>query len=216
VDNPTRTADYLARRDTRLAELKATLREVLRGKTHLTLEIGCGHGHYLTAYAVAHPETFCLGIDLLKDRIARATRKRDRARVQNLAFLEAEATELLAVLPADVALAEIFILFPDPWPKRRHHKNRILQPEFLSTLAARSSPGARLLFRTDYAPYYTDAHRTVARHHAWALAPGEPWPFELETVFQSRAESFQSLIARHTVGIAPSEALATVGHRVVE
>jgi tRNA (guanine-N7-)-methyltransferase len=196
VDNPLRTAEYRARRDTALAELTARLHEILRGKTRVTLEIGCGHGHYLTGYAAAHPQTFCLGIDLLKDRIARATRKRDRAGLPNLVFLEAEATDVLATLPASTMLSEVFILFPDPWPKRRHHKNRILQPEFLTALAQKTSPSARLFFRTDYAPYFEDAHASLAAHPDWTLAASaEAWPFELKTVFESRATTFQSLIA---------------------
>jgi tRNA (guanine-N7-)-methyltransferase len=201
VDNLVRNADYLARCDTRIADLKTTLSDSLRGKTRLTLEIGCGHGHYLTGYAAVHPEAFCVGIDLLKDRIARAGRKRDRARLQNLVFIQAEAADLLTVLPSDVVLADVFILFPDPWPKRRHHKNRILQPEFLSALAVKASSGARLFFRTDYAPYYEDAHRTVAAHGDWELNSGDSWPFELETVFQSRADSYQSLIARRAAAL---------------
>jgi tRNA (guanine-N7-)-methyltransferase len=201
VDNPLRTAEYLARRDTCLAELTASLHEILRGKTQVTFEIGCGHGHYLTGYATAHPQSFCLGIDLLKDRIARATRKRDRAGLPNLVFLQAEATDVLTTLPASTRLSDIFILFPDPWPKRRHHKNRILQPEFLTTLAQKTSPSARLFFRTDYALYFEDAHATLAAHPDWTLADcAEAWPFELKTVFQSRAAAFQSLIAyRSTV-----------------
>jgi tRNA (guanine-N7-)-methyltransferase len=197
VDNAARTADYLARRDSRLSGLKTFLADALLAKTQpqITLEIGCGHGHYLTAYAAAHPGSFCIGIDLLKDRIARAGRKRDRAKLTNLLFLEAEAREFLDALPPSVVLADVFILFPDPWPKRRHHKNRILQPDFLSALAAKANPGTRLCFRTDYAPYFADAHATATAHSDWKLAPSEPWPFELETVFQSRADSYQSLLA---------------------
>ncbi len=198
MENPARTADYLARRDSRLSDLKTSLANTLLAevRTRITLEIGCGHGHYLTAYAAAHPESFCIGIDLLKDRIARASRKRDRAKLTNLIFLEAEAREFLDSLPAGTFLADIFILFPDPWPKRRHHKNRIIQPEVLSDLAAKSRAGALLCFRTDYAPYFVDAHATVAGHADWTLEPVTPWPFELETVFQSRADSYQSLVAQ--------------------
>jgi tRNA (guanine-N7-)-methyltransferase len=196
VDNAVRTADYLARRDTRLADLKTFLAETLPGKPPLTLEIGCGHGHYLTGYATAHPEAFCIGIDLLNDRILRAGRKRDRARLTNLIFLQAEAREFLDALPPDATLADVLILFPDPWPKRRHHKNRILQPDFLAALANKCAPSARLCFRTDYAPYHTHAHRAVAAHSDWKHDPSAVWPFELETVFQSRADAYQSLIAR--------------------
>jgi tRNA (guanine-N7-)-methyltransferase len=195
VDNAARTADYIARRQRRFLELQRFLDDTLRDKTHLTLEIGCGHGHYLTAYAAAYPAMFCVGIDLLKDRIARAGRKRDRAKLANVVFLEADAREFIEVLPIHVRLKEIFILFPDPWPKRRHHKNRILQLDFLSVLAKRAGEGTRLCFRTDYAPYYADTQKIIAGHSDWTLDESALWPFELETVFQSRATSYHSLIA---------------------
>ncbi len=200
MENAARTADYLARRDSRLSGLKKLLADSLPAKAQslLALEIGCGHGHYLTAYAAAHPDSFCIGIDLLKDRIARAGRKRDRAKLTNLLFLEAEAREFLDALPSSVDLADVFILFSDPWPKRRHHKNRILQTDFLSALAAKARPDARLCFRTDYAPYFSSAQGTVAGHSDWKLDASDPWPFELETVFQSRAASYQSFVARRT------------------
>ncbi|ATC64022.1 SAM-dependent methyltransferase [Nibricoccus aquaticus] len=204
MDNAARTADYLSRRDSRLSALKTFLADSVPAKalSQLTFEIGCGHGHYLTAYAAAHPDAFCIGIDLLKDRIIRAGRKRDRAKLTNLLFLEAEAREFLDALPSLAALADIFILFSDPWPKRRHHKNRILQSDFLSALAAKTRPGARLCFRTDYAPYFSAAQATVASHSDWKVDASDSWPFELETVFQSRAASYQSLVARRASHLA--------------
>ena len=83
--------------------------------THL-----CGHGHFLSAYAAAHPKTYCLGVDLVTQRIERANRKQTRLALQNLAFLKADVVETLASLPPYVQLAGIFVLFPDPWPKTRH------------------------------------------------------------------------------------------------
>ncbi len=216
VDNPARTADFFARRDTRLAALRETLAALLRDQPCITLEIGCGHGHFLAAYAAARPvclsafnllaaaapvpppETpFCIGIDLIGERIARARRKAARAGLEpRLAFLQAEAGEFLASLPARAALADIFILFPDPWPKRRHHKNRLIQPGILDALAARAGPAARLCFRTDYPPYFEEARATVSAHKQWLVDPELPWPFEQETVFQNRAKTYQSFVAR--------------------
>ena len=182
-----------------MAALRAELAELFYGREHerIVLEIGCGHGHFLTAYAAAHPEKFCVGFDIVLDRIVRAGRKRARAELEkNLAFVRAEATEFFAALPAPVRFTEIFILFPDPWPKRRHHKNRMIRPGILSALAARATNATRLCFRTDHAPYFADARRTIAEHGAWKIAPAnEPWPFEFQTVFQERAAGFQSLVA---------------------
>ena len=204
MENAVRSAEYLSQRQTRLDELRATLADTLAAHPRVTLEIGCGHGHFLTAYAAAHPQTFCVGVDLVIDRVVRAARKRDRAALPNLAFIRAEALEFLSVLPAHVRFADVFILFPDPWPKRRHHKNRIIQPELLTTLATLAEPAARLCFRTDYAPYFDEARATISAHPDWQTDPAAPWPFELVTVFQSRAASYQSLVALRKQAAAPA------------
>ncbi len=181
----------------RLAEVRTQLDTLAQTWPHrITLEIGCGHGHFLTAYAQAHPDEYCLGLDIIADRILRAQKKAHRAGLTNLAFLHAEAALLLDALPADWELQHIFVLFPDPWPKRRHHKNRLMQPDFLQKLAAKTAgQGARLNFRTDYEPYYKDAMAVLQMHAKWE-GTDEPWPFEFETVFQSRADTFHSCVAK--------------------
>lgn len=189
----------LDRRKTAIAD---QLAKILQGKSRFVWEVGCGHGHFLTAFAQAHPETLCLGIDIASDRIDRGQRKRDRANLANLHFLHAEARLFLNALPAGVSIAEIFILFPDPWPKARHHKHRILQPDFLAAAADRSTADARLCFRTDFPPYFDDATAAIRRHPQWQEA-NDRWPFEFDTVFQSRAERYQSLIARRTPSPPP-------------
>ncbi|MFT3868739.1 MAG: methyltransferase domain-containing protein [Nibricoccus sp.] len=195
MDNPARTAEYIARRAARCDDLKRTLTGLLAGRKRITLEIGAGHGHFLTDYATAHPEEFCIGVDIVRDRVERATRKRDRAKLSNLVFLLAEAGEFLGALPADVAFQRVFVLFPDPWPKRRHHKNRLMQAEFLSTIATRAEKAAHLCFRTDHAAYFAAAKAEVLAHPDWEVLPEAPWPFERVTVFQSRAPAYESLVA---------------------
>jgi len=185
----------------RIADLRERLATLLQTTRPLTLEIGSGHGHYLTAYAQAHPERFCIGIDLIGDRLDRSARKSNRAGLTNIAWLHADVRLFLEALPADTRLAEIFLLFSDPWPKRRHWKNRVLQPEFLTALATRAGEGARFCFRTDHAPYFSQARNHVDEHTDWTLAPEEPWPFELATVFQLRADGHQSFIARRSAGV---------------
>ena len=191
---PLELAQALA--SSRLAEIRAQLAPLLPSTRPITLEIGSGHGHYLTAYAAAHPENLCIGIDLIGDRLERSARKSTRAKLANIAWMHADARLFVEALPADTALAEIFVLFSDPWPKRRHWKNRVIQPGFLTLLAAKAGKGARLYFRTDHAHYFEQVVSLINEHADWALAPHEPWPFELPTVFQQRAKSHQSLVAQ--------------------
>ena len=197
-------SDYelaMKQREERIAELRTKLLEILpadivAGTRGLTLEIGCGHGHFLAAYAQSFPQEFCLGLDLISKRIERANRKRELSGAGNLAFFKAEATELLLALPETCRLAKIFFLFPDPWPKKRHHKNRLIQTEMLDRLAARACTGTRLHFRTDHAEYFDWSRELVDAHPQWTLLPDAPWPFERETYFQSiLPDAYQSLIA---------------------
>lgn len=198
---------YANIRDQRLAALREAFfpRLPLAEGRPLTLEIGCGHGHYLNAFAAAHPDEFCVGIDLLADRIERAERKAKRAKLANLAFVQAEASLFLSALAAlspagpaadtdakplpPVRLGRVFVLFSDPWPKRRHWKHRVLQTTLLDTLAALAAPGAKLHFRTDHPEYFDYARDVVVNHSRWRLASpeAEPWPFEYVSVFEERA-----------------------------
>lgn len=191
-----RTHAYRLRLEQRREDLRQRLATLLRPDLPFVWEVGCGHGHYLTAYAQRHPDTPCVGIDLMGERIDRALRKRDRARLDNLSFLQADARLFLEVLPVGTGFSRLFVLFPDPWPKVRHHKHRILSHDFLSAAARHAIPEARLYFRTDYAPYFEQARSVVASHDSWQPVD-EAWAFESGTVFQERATQFQSLVARH-------------------
>jgi len=186
---------FLETTRSRVDALRDLIPRLLGVRTRITLEIGSGHGHYLNGYAAAFPEKYCVGIDILLDRWERSERKRARAGLTNLAFVRADAADFFAALPSNVLLEEIIMLFPDPWPKRRHHKNRLIQPSVLTFLASRAVPGCRFYFRTDHEEYYVAARATVNAHSEWELTDSVPWPFELPTVFQSRAPSYKSWIA---------------------
>ena len=194
MDNPARTAEHLARLEQRREALRAQLGGILAASPRFVWEIGCGHGHFLTAYAQAHPAALCVGIDIVRERIERAERKRVRAKRDNLHFLLAEAEMFLEVLPGNSTPSDIFVLFPDPWPKQRHHKHRILQADFLGRLARRAGQGSRLYFRTDHDPYFQAVMEVLRAHRNWRIVD-EKWPFEELTVFQARAPVYQSLIA---------------------
>lgn len=183
--------------DRRRFSLRDQLDQVIPNRGSFVWELGCGHGHFLTAYAKAHPGDLCIGIDIVSERIERAVRKRNRAKLTNLHFLRADAQLFLEILPPNVSFSELLILFPDPWPKVRHHKHRILQPAFLSAAAERGADNCRLSFRTDFEPYFEAGKRIIETHPQWTISD-EPWPFEADTVFQNRAPAYQSLIARRS------------------
>jgi tRNA (guanine-N7-)-methyltransferase len=190
---------YEAVQSKRRAALRLELAAILPpSEARFVLEIGCGNGHFLTAYAAAHPDQLCVGVDLKLERIGKGLRKCERAGLPNLHFLRGDVRNVLQELPADARLLDIYLLFPDPWPKKRHHKNRLLQSGFLNELGARAGQGSRFFFRTDYQPYYDEARAIVAAHPQWRLLPDDSFPFEHVTIFQARAPVYYSLCARRS------------------
>lgn len=171
------------------AARKAALAEQLSqwlptGNGYKTLEIGCGHGHFLVHFAQTYPEKFCLGIDLISQRLAAAERKAQRAEVKNCYFLKARAEELLECQPSGFRWNEILVFYPDPWPKKRHHKHRLLQEKFLSQLAQCVVPNARLHFETDDGDYFEAVCECIEQHPQWERV-NEP-SYEVNTLFADR------------------------------
>jgi len=194
---PALSPDYLAVLNERRRVLQAELSRILLPGRAFVWEVGSGHGHFLAAYAAAHPERLCIGVDIASERIERALRKRDRARLGNLHFIRADARFFLQSLSPGPLISDLFVLFPDPWPKARHHKHRLLQPNFLMAAADAARPGCRLHFRTDFRPYFDEACGAVRASRQWELLPATTaWSFEFSTVFQNRAAQHDSFIAR--------------------
>jgi tRNA (guanine-N7-)-methyltransferase len=193
------TPEFLARINDRRAALRAELTALLPKKEAIVWEIGSGHGHFLTRYAQEFPEKTCVGVDINTQRIGRSRKKATRGRLAHCHFVHAEAGEFLHALPDYITFAEVWVLFPDPWPKKRHHKNRILQAQFLEKIASRVGEGGRLYFRTDHGEYFTAAKAEIPTVKTWLLDENAPWPLEHETVFQARAAAgYQSFVAVRT------------------
>ena len=193
----------------RRSDLRAEVGAILPQPRPIVLEIGCGHGHFLARYAAENPEKLCIGVDLRSDRITRALRKASHGGLTNCHFIRTEALEFLRAMPEGVTLAEIWVLFPDPWPKKRHHKNRLLQPDFFEVIASRAPEGCRLYFRTDYAGYFKNVVEFIPSVSTWQPAEAPVWPMEHETVFQARADAYQSLVVVRTSHPAkPTETVA--------
>jgi tRNA (guanine-N7-)-methyltransferase len=193
---PTRLSEHSSHISGRRDDLRGLLEGVVAPAARFVWEVGSGHGHFLTAYAKAHPDQVCIGIDIMSDRVSRANRKRERARLPNLHFIRADAQDFLASLPEGARFESIFVLFPDPWPKRRHHKNRVMNSDFLASVASRCVKGTPLYFRSDHEPYFLDVAALVRDHAEWKEHGREALPFEEPTVFQIRAKGHFTLVAQ--------------------
>jgi len=118
-----------------------------------TLEIGFGDGETLIALATAHPERDFVGVEVHAPGVGHCLLAAAAAGITNLRIVRGDAVELFGASLAPAALDEVLILFADPWPKKRHHKRRLIQPGFVELVASRLAPGGRLRLATDWRPY---------------------------------------------------------------
>ena len=120
----------------------------------LEADVGCGKGRFLLARARAHREVSFLGIDRMLSRIRKLDGKVRRAGLDNVRLLRIEAFYSLQFLLPDHCLRTVYLFFPDPWPKRRHHRRRLFGPEFLDVLWSRLETGGTIQVATDHLDYF--------------------------------------------------------------
>jgi tRNA (guanine-N7-)-methyltransferase len=129
-----------------------------------TLEIGFGNGANLVALARAHPERDYLGVEVHRPGVGRLLLALEQEELSNVRVVCHDAVEVLERQIAPGSLAEILILFPDPWPKKRHHKRRLVQPAFLALAERALAAEGMLRLATDWEPYALEmlAHLSAA------------------------------------------------------
>ena len=146
------------------------------------LEIGCGHGHWLTSYAKSDSQNIFVGIDIVSKRVRKADHKRELFELDNLFFLKVEAGEFLEALPSRLPILKTFIMYPDPWPKKRHFKKRIIQTTFLELLSEKSYSNSSLFFKTDHEGYFDWTTQVLKDSPHWILGKNN-WPHDASSFF---------------------------------
>jgi len=188
-------ARELEKQAARKAELVKTCSADLAGVDRILFEAGCGHGHWLTDYAEANPGMICAGIDLISWRVRKGNEKKVKRGLQNLHFYKAELSEFLGALPAAIRFDRTVLLFPDPWPKAKHHRRRMVQLSFLDEVARRTDRGGEFCFRSDDRPYFDWTVEHLSEHPEWEIDESAQWPYESETYFQSLMDEYHSVVA---------------------
>jgi tRNA (guanine-N7-)-methyltransferase len=159
----------------------------------LRLEIGFGGGEHLAAQARAHPEVAFIGCEPFVNGVAKLLAAIAREHLPNIRIWDADATELIDALPPR-SLAGVSLLYPDPWPKRRHRKRRFLSEQSLAALARVMAPGSELRFVTDIDDYAGWALACVHRSNAFAWTAERPddwrrpWPGWPGTRYEAKAK----------------------------
>lgn len=156
----------------------------------VTLEIGFGNGEHLLARADAEPERDFLGVEVHRPGVGRVLNRAHAAGLRNLRVACHDAVEVLRDWLAERSLDEIVVYFPDPWPKKRHHKRRLVQPPFARLAASRLVAGGVLRLATDWADYAEHMRTTLnveplleslAAQQGFVARPAQRPPTRFET-----------------------------------
>jgi tRNA (guanine-N7-)-methyltransferase len=137
------------------------------------LEIGFGNGEALAAAAAAHPENNYLGIEVHRPGVGSLLRRIEVGTLNNVRVLLGDASEILAQRIPDASLAAVHLFFPDPWPKKRHHKRRLVQPEFAALVARKLEAGGYFHLATDWPAYAEHMAAVLSRTEGLVDASGE-------------------------------------------
>jgi tRNA (guanine-N7-)-methyltransferase len=127
------------------------------------IEIGCGKGKFLLARAQEHPEINFLGVDMVWKWMKYGVERSGKRGLTNVRFVKADARELIRHVVADGSVSIFHVYFPDPWPKKRHRKRRLITGDFLRLLHAKLADGGLIELATDYEDYFTHMRRAVAQ-----------------------------------------------------
>jgi tRNA (guanine-N7-)-methyltransferase len=160
--------------------------------TEIWLEIGFGGGEHMAGQAARRRDLLILGVEPFLNGVASAMRHVEEQGLDNVRIRQGDARDVLADL-APASLDRIFILFPDPWPKTRHHKRRLIHIETIAALARALKPGGRLRFVTDWKDYaaWTLERMLKAPEFRWLAERADDWrtapPDHLTTRYEAKA-----------------------------
>ena len=154
------------------------------------LEIGFGGGEHVISQAAANPQTGILASEVFIEGLAKCVSGIEEGGLTNVRLWNEDARLLIDRLP-DACLDRIFILFPDPWPKKKHHKRRIIQPDFLDAVCRVMKPGARLRFATDVRSYADEALEKFLADDRfdWLASRADDWRTPPEDHYRTRYET---------------------------
>ena len=152
------------------------------------LEIGFGAGEHLAAQATANPQIGLIGCEHYVDGVASCFSRLEREEIHNVRVHHGDARDLMDALP-DASIGRSFLLYPDPWPKARHHKRRFINPENLDSFARIMVDGAHLRVASDIPEYIDWTREALAEHSDFSLVAdtGDAWPDWPGTRYEAKA-----------------------------
>jgi len=177
-------------------------------KTFPNVEIGAGEGGFLLALSQEHPDERFLGVEINRNAFAMAVKHGaeavEKGQAKNFFFLQAPIQRIFSLFP-DASLDHLYINFPDPWPKKKHHRRRLSYPPYLKEYYRMLKPGGVLYFRTDNSELFEDSQGYFQEDGEFDVEVVSPFDStlnpilpttEYETKFRARGVTIHLLIAR--------------------
>ena len=161
--------------------------EIFGRSAPLVLEIGSGMGETTAAIAQAHPEADFIAVEVHGPGVGSLLNRIESLQLLNLRVIRHDALEVLEKMIPDASLAAIHLFFPDPWPKKRHHKRRLAQPEFAALAARKLAPGGILHAATDW-PDYAEHMQAVFSKEPLLEPAAKGFAARPVTKFESRGQ----------------------------
>lgn len=171
--------------------------EMFARSAPIEIDLGCGDGVFLTAMARTKPTHNFLGIERLLGRVRKVCRKVANENLKNARVLRIEVTYAVEHMMPPESVGAFHLLFPDPWPKRRHHRRRAFTTEFLLSVHRALTRNGLFHIATDHADYFHQIKNVVAATSAFAVS--EPYifpPTTFEHKFLARGVSIQRMLLR--------------------
>jgi len=186
---------------------KMTRAELCREDRPLEVDLGCGDGTFLMGMAAEYPERDFLGVERLLGRVRKVCKKLTRKELENARVLRLESRYTVEWLLPDASISRLHLLCPDPWPKFKHHRRRLVQVEFLEAVHKALQPGGEFLFMTDHEEYFEWAVEKVNLFGKFEILPWTEDSFfypktDFQQLWESEGKSMHRLRCRKNITAA--------------
>lgn len=151
----------------------------------LEIEVGCGRGRFLTGRAAQNPDCEFIGVERMLERVHVFDGKTRRLGLTNAHVIRLEALYTFHYLLPEHHARTVYVFFPDPWPKKKHHSHRLFGPLFLNALWKRLEVGGKLEFATDHKEYFETVKECFAGDKRFEVVEPMPRPKEVWTEFET-------------------------------
>jgi len=178
---------------------------VFGNKNSIVFEVGCGNGHFLVQKASENPDKNFIGIDIKPERVIKSIEKKIKLSLKNILFFVGEGEEFINRYFDDDSLTLVYLLFPDPWPKKRHHKKRLLLKEgFVNALSKKLKIDGGFIYVTDHQDYFDVSYDKISKDVRFVLESKSDNDEYSISIFGNKwkeagRDFFSFVLKRHTV-----------------